>query len=549
MTFRSRTQHLTRQALLFVLIPLAAYFLIFCGLSYPLITRFSTHFFIDDGDGFTNVWNIWWINKAVTELHQNPWNTTYLHFPHGTSLLGHTMNPFNGFLAIPLLRVFSFVRAFNICIIFAFVMGGLTAFWLAYYLSRSYSGALVAGFIFTFCSYHFAHAAGHMQLASLEWIPLFILAWYVLMTRPSIRVGIGAALALFLVVLCDYYYFFYCVITAMLVYGWKALRAKKPFFGFGRSHLAPLLGFTATALLTSGPLVASLFLLNRRDPMFGAHPASWFSLDLPSLIIPGGHWRFAAWSDFYWSKLPGNINESSVHMGLALVFVLFYVWIKRRNVRMESLRLWFALIAVFIVLSLGPVLQLGGKTVPWAKLPYALLEAVFPPLKLSGVPVRMMIIPMLAAAVVLAAGFKDVFGMTPGRRRLAAVLVAFMVFEYLPKPMYSTRVLTPAYVEALKRLPGGGAVIDQVASPPYAVYYQTIHEKPMAFGYIARVPGSVERRNARIAQLITDHEWGVLGRSYHFRYLVAAGPLLSSSPQGALKIVLDDEKIRIYEIK
>src|SRR4030042_2933009 len=200
MTFRSRTQHLTRQALLFLLIPLAAYFLIFCGLSYPLITRFSTHFFIDDGDGFTNVWNVWWINKAVTELHQNPWNTTYLHFPHGTSLLGHTMNPFNGFLAIPLLRVFSFVRAFNICIIFAFVMGGLTAFWLAYYLSRSYSGALVAGFIFTFCSYHFAHAAGHMQLASLEWIPLFILAWYVLMTRPSIRVGIGAALALFLVV-------------------------------------------------------------------------------------------------------------------------------------------------------------------------------------------------------------------------------------------------------------------------------------------------------------------------------------------------------------
>lgn len=115
--------------------------------------------------------------------------------------------------------------------------------------------------------------------------------------------------------------------------------------------------------------------------------------------------------------------------------------------------------------------------------------------------------------------------------------------------MWSTRANVPAYVEALKKLPGTEGVIDQVANPPYALYYQTIHEKPMALGYIARVPGSVERRNGRIAQLITDREWGVLSRSYHFRYLVAAGPPLKSSPKGGVKIVFDDGTIRIYEIK
>jgi len=537
------------KVLIFGLIPLVVYFLVFCALSYPLITKFSTHFLIDDGDGFLNVWNIWWINKAVTELHQNPWTTTYLQFPHGTSLLGHTMIPFKGFMAIPLLRIFPFIQTFNICVIFAFVVGGLTAFWLAYTLSRSYAGSLVAGFIFTFCSYHFAHAAGHLNLASIEWIPLFVLAWYILMTRPSLRIGIGAALALFLVTLCDYYYFLYCVITAAVIYVWKALREKKPFLAFKRGYLLPLLGFGATALLTSGPLVASLFLLNRHDPMVGAHPTSWFSLDLPSLFIPGGHWRFASWTKFYWSKLPGNINESSVHMGLALIFILVFVWVKRRSVRMESLRLWYALIALFILLSMGPVLQLWGKPVPWVKLPYALLEAVFPPLKLSGVPVRMVIISMLAAGIVLAAGFKDLFGATVARRGLAAGLVVLLVFEYIPKPMWATRVTVPAYVQALKELPGTEGIIDQVASPPYALYYQTIHEKPMAFGYIARIPGSVERRNARIAQLIKDREWGVLSRGYHFRYIVASGPPLKSSPKGGIKTVFDDGQIRIYEIK
>jgi hypothetical protein len=545
---RRSTPAKARKAFRFVVIPAAAYLLVFCILSYPLITRFSTHFFADEGDGFTNVWNIWWIQKAVTELHQSPWRTTLLHFPQGTSLLGHTLNPFNGFLAIPLLKVFSLTQAFNICVLFAFVMGGLTAFWLAYYLSRSYAGGLAAGYVFTFCAYHFAHAAGHMQLVSLEWIPLFVLAWYVLMTRPSVRVGVGAALSLFLILLCDYYYFFYAVIAAVLVYGWKAVRTRNVLFGLGRASLAPFLGFIATTALTSGPLVASLISLNRRDPLAGAHPSSWFSLDLPALLIPGGRWRFAGWTRFYWSRLPGNINESSVQMGVALVLLLILVWVGRKRVKMESLRLWYVMIATFVVLSLGPVLQVWGKTLPWARLPYALFEAAVPPLKLSGVPVRMMIMPMLAAGIILAAGFKDVFGASKSRRAFVAVLLALMIFEFLPGPMPSTRVTPPAYVEALKNLPAGGGVIDRASNAPYALYYQILHGKPLAFGYIARVPRSVERTDARIEQLIAAREWGILGRSYHFRYIADSGPPLESTSRGILRPVFDDGKDRIYEI-
>ena len=70
--------------------------------------------------------------------------------------------------------------AYNTITIFAFVMGGLTMYWLAYHLTRSFWGSLLAGFIFTFSNYHFMHAQGHLQLISLEWIPLFVLCWYCL---------------------------------------------------------------------------------------------------------------------------------------------------------------------------------------------------------------------------------------------------------------------------------------------------------------------------------------------------------------------------------
>lgn len=48
--------------------PIVFYLTFFCILTYPLIWKFSTHFFADQGDGLQHVWNIWWVNKAVTEL-------------------------------------------------------------------------------------------------------------------------------------------------------------------------------------------------------------------------------------------------------------------------------------------------------------------------------------------------------------------------------------------------------------------------------------------------------------------------------------------------
>jgi len=97
-------------------LPILIYFVIFCILTFPLISKFHTHFFADQGDGLLNVWNLWWINKAVTELNQNPWHTTYLHYPNGTTLLGQTLNPFNGFIGIALLRLFTLIETHNLVV-------------------------------------------------------------------------------------------------------------------------------------------------------------------------------------------------------------------------------------------------------------------------------------------------------------------------------------------------------------------------------------------------------------------------------------------------
>jgi len=530
------------------LFPTIFYFVLFCILTYPLILQFSTHFFADQGDGLQHVWDIWWVHKAVTELHQPLWQTHYLHYPYGVSLLGHALDPFNGFIGIFLLRFLTLIETYNFIVVFSFIGGGVTTFLLAYYLTKSYWGSMIAGFIFTFSNYHFAHAQGHLELVSLEWIPLFVLLWYILVVKPGIMVTIASAIVLFVVLLCSYYYFLYCVMIACLIVGWYGIQKKNISFFLRKEHLVPFTAFFVGSLATAGPLVVSFLLLNRSDPLVGIHPPKECSLDFLAPFIPGGHWHFAHLTHSYWSNLPGSIHESSVHIGLAVLCILIFMWVKRRKFAAQGISLWYLILIFFTIMSLGPVLHIWGWEVPFMRLPYALLEIVFPPLKASGVPVRMMVMTMLSAGVISAMGFKVLFRESLGKRLLAGLLLMILFIEYLPRPVPASKIAIPPYINVLRDLPDAYGVVDTTASPGLALYYQTIHEKPIAFGYLSRIPGSVNAKDQKLRQLIRDKQYILLYRDYNIRYLVSDADTDVLTEHPSIRTLYQDTKVKLYDL-
>jgi hypothetical protein len=309
----------------------AFYATAFFVLTWPSVTHFARTGSPTMWDGLQNVWNLWWVQRAVVVLHQSPWYTHDLHFPYGSSLLAHTLNPFNGFAAIALAPLMSPVAVHNTLVTFGFVAGGVTAYLLAYHLIRSHLPSVLAGFIFTFSSFHFAHAQGHLQLVSLEWIPLFVLLWLKLVTEPTNCTWHRRGRRAFLVILCDYYYFLYCVVTGALILGWWVLRHRVTNELFDRRRMAALSAFTLVAAATSGLLAGSLVWSSMRDPLTGAHPASEFSLDLLSPLIYGGHWRFGSLTKPFWIRLAANVHESSVHLGFSVIVLALYAWRKRMS--------------------------------------------------------------------------------------------------------------------------------------------------------------------------------------------------------------------------
>lgn len=539
-----------RRYLYKIFIPIILFLFLFIILTYPTILKFSTHLFADTGDGLQGVWNIWWVNKSITELHQWPWYTNYLHFPHGTTLIGHTLCPLKGFLAIPLLKFLSLTQTYNFLVIFSFVVGGLTAFLLSYHLSKSYWGSLLAGFIFSFSNYHFAHAQGHLQLISLEWLPLFILTWLLFLQRPSILLSLGSALTLLAVVLCDYYYFFYGLIWAGLWFLWMALKKRNLFFLFSSAYFRPFLGFCLFSLFSSGILIFMLLYQNHLDPFLGAHDSKTYSLDLLAPLIPGGHWRLAHLTKFYWSKLPANIHETSVHLGLTILFLLVLVWINRRKWANEDISFWYLALFIFWLLSLGPSLRVWGKEISWIKLPYGLLEHLLPPLKLSGMPIRMIIMVILCASVISSFGFKALIERRSHWKfgSLLAGLLCLLFIEYLPQPIPVNKIDIPNYVKFLAQLKDNKGVIDAASGPCMSLYFQTIHEKPLGFGYIARMPTSVDKRDKRISQLIEQGEFDLVFRAYHFRYFIFPGGRFKVNERAHIKIIFNDGQVQIYEL-
>ena len=537
------------------LTPALFYLFAFCLLTYPLIQNFNSHFFTDAGDGLMNVWNIWWINTAVSQpaIHPSIWHTGMLHWPFGTTLLGQTLNPFNGLIAVPLLRVMSLVQAHNVIVLFSFVMSGVTAYWLAYYLTRSFWGSIVAGYIFTFSSYHFAHYYGHLNLISMEWVPLFILCWYILITRPSILMALASALTLWLVLLCDYYYFFYCVLAGGLIVLWHMLSHKNIRLFFNRDYLTPLSTFLVATLLLTGSIIFPLIYLTRIDPFLDAHKPISFSLDLFAMFIPGETWRFGQLTEGYWSKLPLGLSEASVYIGYSVIILLGYVWAKRRSmdtVNRNQISLWFFLIVFFFLMALGPALQVNGKVVYDSLMPYTLMEKILPFLKLSGVPIRMVVMVILSASILSAMAVKSLIKDLPRRVFLSAFVLVLLIVEYLPASLPLTSTNTPNYVAALAELPNDGGVLDLAAPTKYAqLYYQTQHRKPMVFGYVARTPSSVAEKETGLNRAINRGEYVRLWDEYHIRYIVTKEAIEYESPFVSVELAYQDDGVYIYKLE
>jgi hypothetical protein len=365
--------------------------------------------------------------------------------------------------------------------------------------------------------------------------------------------GLASALTLWLVLLCDYYFFFYCVLAGVLIALWYMIAYKKVWLFLNREYLTPLPVFIVSTLILTGPIIFPLMYLLRTDPLLDAHNPKSFGLDLLALFIPGETWRFGQLTEGFWSKLSIPISEASVYLGYSVIMLLVFMWMRRRNMNSQDrseTNLWFLLIGFFFLMALGPVLRISGQVVYDYLMPYTLMEKILPFLKFSGVPARMVVMVVLSASVLSAMAMKILIRNFPRQIVFASLVIVLLFVEYLPAPLPFTSTGMPDYVTALEELPNEGGVLDLAAPTKHLhLYYQTRHRKPLVFGYLARTPSSVAEKEKGLIRAINRGEYVRLWDEHEVRYIVTESIIEYDDPFVAVELVYQDVGVYIYRLK
>jgi len=455
-------------------------------LTYPAIFRFSTHFMCDEGDGFQNVWNLWWLKTALLELRANPYYTNYLHHPDGVTLLFHTLNPFNGLISIPLQYLFSMEVVYNLIVMFSFVMSGFFMYLLSRYLTNCKPAAFVSGVIFTFSPYHFGHGLGHLQLIAMEWIPFYVLYLLRAFYEGGKKEAILAGVFLILITLCSWYYLIYSLFFTAIFVIYQVFVDKRKV----RIENLWLTGLVFFAVLS--PLIGAMIYAKLSQQFLGAHNPVVWSADLLSFFVPGGILTFGKPFESIWSKFSGNIAENSNYIGYIVLFFAIYGFLKGKKPRVAAFRkaeeARFFLIAggLFFLLSLGPYLRVLGK-VTKLPLPYLFFHNFIPFFSFTGVPGRFDIMVVFCLAILVSYAIERICANLSSFKKLAftGVVSVFIMLEYLAIPYTTTQIHVPEFYKKLREDKEEYAIID-IPSRPVTLYFQTIHRKRLIGGYVSR---------------------------------------------------------------
>lgn len=487
--------------------PLLGYLLLTLLLTWPLALHLGdgiAHFVASDH--YQNLWNIWWFRTALFEQHRNPFYTDVLFYPyrdsqHPLELYFHTLQPAFMLFASPLSYLIGTVGSFNLIVLFSFVISGWGMYALARYFTQNALAAFVAGAIFDFCAYHFnILSVGQTNLLPIGTIPLYILFLHKSvaplrfeternrrLTYPLLAIAV-----LVFAAYIDWYYPLY-----MLLYSgglFVTLLATQP--RQWRFTVVRFFSIIAGWLVLVSPLLFPMLRSTATDTdvtynssvVFEIiHSSALFAMFSPlkdMRISPG------AWLQPFWGYT-------------ALVLAVVGLWFCRKQ--QGWWRWWIAVLMVFAILSLGPYLRLNQTDDANAAisnglpLPYLLIQNI-PPVSFSRSPGRMQVMVEMVVALLAAFGLSGLMSILEKRwsaaRRtirvgLPAIALILLCLEMQTLPWPIEIMSRPTIFEQIAQEPGNFAVMElpltnHGVEDARRMYYQTIHQRPIAGGYIAR---------------------------------------------------------------
>ncbi|MDQ3070901.1 MAG: YfhO family protein [Acidobacteriota bacterium] len=347
-----------------------------------------------------------------------------------------------------LARVAGPVAAYNWIVLLTFPLSAAAAYALARHLALSRAGALVAALAFAFSPFHLAHAAYHPHIAQTQWLPLYLLALWRSLDRPSPGALLLLMLAIAAVTLSNFYGGLIAAVLTVPAAGayWffhsdRGPRARRALALTSAMLLVSAGGGAAYVWQTAPDVVfrTEAFATLRADLLrYGAH---WWSYLVPPVAHPlTGDAMRSFWTA---AGVDAGLIEQQVALGwgvMALGAVALSAWViqGRGTPSLPAVPILAIVAVAAFVCSLAPA-QLEG---PFTFMrPSALIFLVAPMFRAYA---RFGFVVQLMAAVLAGIGAERLW--RSGRRAPRAICIALLagaVAEYAVWPPWLSRPVLP----------------------------------------------------------------------------------------------------------
>ena len=454
------------------------------SMTFPLLLHFRSALPAGSGDVWQNYWNFWWWKTALIELQQSPNHSQYLFHPSGADLIFHTHSPFNMIVGMPVNLLWGGAAAYNFCILLGLWMAGWGMYLLVKDLTQDSRAAFLAGVIFAYFPQHLEQTIEHLNLASVQFLPLTLWFFFRTVAGTAKRnvVGLGACFALN--ALCSWHLGMLLLLLLGFAAVWELARARG-----GRRRL--LIRWGAAGILAA-VLIAPAALPMISEMASGADhfrkPPVDRGIDAAYLAVPSyAHPLWGSWTAEAYADRAYHAAGFMSYLGFVPVALACLGLLRRRS----GTLFWGCIGLGGLVLALGAHPWWNGVLYENIPLPYAVWPAL-PGFSMLRVANRFLILTSVGLAVL--AGFGTASAVRgDGKFLLTCGLV---IFEYLwaPYPIRNVEI-SPLY-EKLAEAEGGGAVLDvpfhQRNRTAHNLPAQTVHQRPIAGGYLSTLPPAAE---------------------------------------------------------
>jgi hypothetical protein len=506
---------------------LLSYCLLTLIFTFPLITQMNTHVLGEARlDNYEYVWKMGWVAQAI-QRGESPFFAPEIYVPQGYSLAYGEITPIHTFAMLPLTLIFGPITTYNLAALFSTILSGLGVYVLSIRWLRRLDvsqdrvvliAAFFAGAAFAFSAYRMQKLTGHLPLFDTQWLMLALLFLDSWLETRRYRDAAFTGLFIAFAALSSWYYAFMLGLLLPVFVLFYTGRTLWSLLNTPRTWISLLIVILIVGGLCVPFLVPYLQLDTEGATVVPVSDAAFWAASFTDYLMPNP--LHPLWGDtverVMWPFPTPMMTEFVISIGwITLIFALPAL----RGTQGRNWRGLKGLTTSAFILSLGPILYISRLPLG-IPLPDQLLREILPFADSIRSWGRFSVFVMLGMSILASAGIVLLLKeRTPRTRTVVSVGALVLMLFGAWIGLFPTTPVTPRTVDTwLANQPGDSPIMEyplgEALSGP-AMYYTSVHQRPVVFGYGTYLPLLYRQRHPAVTAFPDDaaldqlSAWGV----------------------------------------